>query len=159
MPPTPRLRAALLVVAVLALAGPPLLAPGAAHAGRALLEAAGQGDLAAVRAGIAAGGDVNCRDGHGATPLWEAARHGHPEVIRALAAAGADPNATDHRGWTVLMRPMYEKRLETVHALLHHGADPDRIGPEGATAYRIATATHQHHMIFALRNARARQGR
>lgn len=163
---------------------------GTAHAECPLLDAAADGDAAAVRARIAAGDDVNCRGHHGVTPLGEAAYHGHTEVVRILAAAGADleardervggplmnavaghrdetfdalialgadPNATDRHGWTVLMRAVKYGRMHMVKALIGMGVDLDHESPDRATAYRVATATHRHLIMWALRNADARR--
>ena len=66
-----------------------------------LMAAVVNGDLAAVRALLAAGTEVDERfpiingfnDAH--TPLLVAARDGHLEIVAALLAAGADVNATE----------------------------------------------------------------
>ena len=48
-----------------------------------------------VRAFIAAGRDVNGKEGqHGMTPVHLAVLGGHDEVLKLLLAAGADANAT-----------------------------------------------------------------
>lgn len=40
---------------------------------------------------IAAGADMNVRDGHRFTPLHDALQGGHPDVAKVLVEAGADP--------------------------------------------------------------------
>ncbi|GAA2293066.1 ankyrin repeat domain-containing protein [Streptomyces kunmingensis] len=64
---------------------------------RALFDAATAGDADAVRAALAAGADVETRDGHHRTPLLLAALHDHVAAAEALVAAGADPDAQDER--------------------------------------------------------------
>ncbi|WP_406135840.1 ankyrin repeat domain-containing protein [Streptomyces sp. NBC_01089] len=63
----------------------------------AVLEAAGRGDTAAVRAALAAGADPEARDAHGRTALLLAAIGDHVEAARVLVAEGADPDAQDDR--------------------------------------------------------------
>ncbi|EFG05631.1 Ankyrin repeat-containing protein [Streptomyces clavuligerus] len=62
-----------------------------------LLDAAGRGDDAGVRAALAAGADVGARDGELRTALLLAALGDHVQVARTLIAAGADPDAQDRR--------------------------------------------------------------
>ncbi|MFD8011205.1 ankyrin repeat domain-containing protein [Streptomyces sp. NPDC058955] len=54
-------------------------------------------DADAVRAALAAGARVECRDEHDRTPLLLAAAADRVVAARALVAAGADPNARDDR--------------------------------------------------------------
>jgi ankyrin repeat protein len=72
------------------------------YRGSALMWAAAQGRLAAVRRLLALGADPNGRStfggpthGEGVTPLHLAAGDGHLEVIEALLDAGADPTLRD----------------------------------------------------------------
>ncbi|MEH1874607.1 ankyrin repeat domain-containing protein [Nostoc sp.] len=64
-----------------------------------LLNAAEQGDVAAVRTWLSEGANVNARDQRrktkNRTPLMLAASTGHLEVVNLLLDAGADINATD----------------------------------------------------------------
>ncbi|GLZ81057.1 hypothetical protein Afil01_58640 [Actinorhabdospora filicis] len=66
-------------------------------ASRRLLAASADGDTAAVTAAIAAGADLETRDGDRRTPLLLAATFDHVDVAKALVAAGADPDALDGR--------------------------------------------------------------
>jgi hypothetical protein len=81
----------LLVVAVLALS----LAGQATDADEALLAASRKGDLAAVKAALAKGANLEAKTRHGVTPLYFAARNGHEEVVRFLLDKGADINVAD----------------------------------------------------------------
>jgi hypothetical protein len=60
----------------------------------ALLVAAGDGQLEAVRLLLDRGADPSLADSNGATPLMTAAGMGHAAVIRELAARGAHLDAT-----------------------------------------------------------------
>jgi uncharacterized protein len=82
-----------LCLAVLALASPPVaaqVAPSPQEVARytGLHAAAHSGDLVALRQALAAGADVDGRDGHGRTPLHVASFARQHAAIRALAAAG-----------------------------------------------------------------------
>ena len=87
-----------------------------------LLEAASRGDLAATRALIAGGADVNVKDNFGQTALMLSAEKGHFEVIKALLAAGADPNLKSHNERTALIAGAAFGRAEVVRVLLDAGA-------------------------------------
>ncbi len=58
----------------------------------ALLFAVRQGDLAAVRALVAAGADVKAARPDGATPLLVAVINGHEDLVDFFLDKGADPN-------------------------------------------------------------------
>jgi len=67
-----------------------------------LLKAAATSDLAAARALIKSGADVNQRDGHGRTPLMVAAYRQDHQMAELLMGAGADVNALDSQRYDVL---------------------------------------------------------
>jgi len=58
-------------------------------------EAAGKGDIEAVKQHLAVSTDVNVKGMGNMTPLHGAASNGHKEVIELLIAKGADVNAQD----------------------------------------------------------------
>ena len=73
-----------------------------------LIDAAGQGDLARVRAALKSRpGLINQKDDTGATALHYAAFGGHRDVARLLIESGADINARDGKydatpaGWAI----------------------------------------------------------
>lgn len=128
--------------------------------GSALADAAHRGDLAAIRALVAAGADPNAYDATGNTPLHWAARGGHPigphrcrgeaddraEVVSALIDLGADPNALDHRGsipggssgWTPLHMALHHEQFATAAKLLDRGADPNIRTQQGHSTLAMA---------------------
>ncbi|MER6951591.1 ankyrin repeat domain-containing protein [Nonomuraea sp. NPDC000554] len=68
---------------------------GEAVLNKELLACAARGDAAGVRDALAAGADVEARDGLRRTALLLAAAADHVEAADVLVAAGADPNAQD----------------------------------------------------------------
>lgn len=70
--------------------------------GSPLNTAAAFGQIAAARALIQAGADVNSRAKDGATPLMTAAFLCRAEIVRALLDHGADKNAKNYAGATAL---------------------------------------------------------
>jgi ankyrin repeat protein len=91
---------------------------GASGAQTGLLEAAGRGDLAAVNRLIAAGADLEQRDGQRQTPLLLAVAGHHIAVANALLAAGASPNAQAANQDTPWLLAGASGRTEIVAAML-----------------------------------------
>ena len=100
--------------------------PGTPPLARALIDAAGAGDLAAVRAQISARANLNAQDDAGRTALFHAAQRGHIEVARALLAAGADVNIPDRAADTPYYVAALARHAELTGILLDAGAD--RVG-------------------------------
>ena len=78
-----------------------LVGCGNPEADRALLDAAWDGNIEAVKKHLAAGTDVNAKNEWGdgeSTPLHYAAFNGHKEIAELLIAKGADVNAKDGIG-------------------------------------------------------------
>lgn len=88
--------------------------------------AAERGDIAAVKAFLAAGHDPNAFDDISFTPLHYAAREQHLEIIRLLLQSGANVNAHDEPriGDTPLGYVAGSCSLGVAQALLTAGADP-----------------------------------
>ncbi len=87
------------------------------------LAAARKGDVAAVKALLAQGVDVNTKSPYGVTALAFAADRGHLEVVKVLLAHRADVNAKDRfykftpLGWAVM-----RGRADIAKALIQAGA-------------------------------------
>ena len=115
-----------------------------------LVAAAESGDLAAVKAALAAGADVDhtrkritgwqvgepMRRVESA--LYMAARGGHTEIIRTLLDAGANPDIICTGGSTALVAAAGSRgrgdRSEIIRLLLNAGADPIAPGAHGGSA-------------------------
>jgi len=152
----PALLAAVLLVATVEAAEPPLieaarsgpvgavearLADGAdvdtraADGATALHFAAERGDAALADLLLGHGASVDARTRNGVTPLALAALNGHSAVIGRLLDSGAEPDATSSEGETALMLAALNGRPEAVRLLLDRGADPDLAEPfRGQTA-------------------------
>ena len=93
----------------------------------ALIGAANDGNIEAVKKHLAAGADVNAKSNTGRTPLHWAAARGHKEVAELLIAEGADVNAKvevgDYKGQTPLdlATTFRHRRTETADLLRKHG--------------------------------------
>lgn len=83
-----------------------------------LLDAAAAGDLAAVNRLIAAGADLEQRDGQRRTPLLFAVAGNHVAIAEALLAAGASPNAQAANQDTPWLLAGASGRAEIVAAML-----------------------------------------
>lgn len=109
----------------------------AAQDAQALMAAVVAGDVAAVKAALAAGADVNERfplinvfnDGH--TPLLVASRDGPTEIARLLVEAGADVNAVEPTfGAVPLHKAAYNGRADILAILAAQpGIDLNVPGP------------------------------
>ena len=111
-------------------------------------EAAYYGDLAALRAALDAGGDVDAWNGGYRTALMVAAGEGHAEAARLLLDAGADPNAVAgfegarYEMTMSLNRPLHDAaaggHAEIVAMLLAAGAEVDAQNAFGGTPLHSA---------------------
>lgn len=84
-----------------------------------LVAAAEDGDLAGVKAALAAGADVHANDDEA---LCQAAKHGYLEIVETLVAAGADVHVD--AGYP-LRAASQNGHLSTARCLLDAGADVD----------------------------------
>ena len=113
-------------------AGAPVKSEAPPVAESPLAKAAIRGDLAAIKAMLEAGAEINTRDALGRTPLHMAAFYGRPKTTELLIASGADINARDRIGMAPLHaavlsggRQEVELLLDSCHALMNVGVGHD----------------------------------
>jgi ankyrin repeat protein len=107
----------------LLLAGCAGLATSAFPQAAPLVEAAGRGDLPAVRRLVEGGMSIEQRDARGRTPVLAATDGNHLEVVRYLIARGADVNAQDQQQDSAFLLAGARGYTEIVRAALAAGAD------------------------------------
>ena len=100
--------------------------------------AAAGGDIEAVKDFLAAGTDVNTKDGWEWTPLHNAAWWGHKEMVELLLANGAGVNAKNNKGWTPLHMAAINGHNEIVGLLVAGGADVNSKNNNGETPTDLA---------------------
>lgn len=115
------------------------LATGIRAADPSLPDVVRTGDASAVRAALAAGADVESRDG-AFTPLTLAAIRGDVDVVRLLLAAGADPDAPTLGGMNALSMAVRSCHAgaEIIDALLAAGAGLENRSGDGITPLMLA---------------------
>nr|WP_232248758.1 ankyrin repeat domain-containing protein [Streptacidiphilus rugosus] len=94
-----------------------------AAADRALLDAAGRGDLQALGEALAAGADTEARDEAGRTALLMASLADDVPLAEALLAAGADVDAQDNRRDNAWLVTGVTGSVPMMRALLPAGPD------------------------------------
>ncbi len=96
--------------------------------------AAYYGNTAAVKQHIAAGADINAKNGGGFTPLQAVAGEGHKEIAQLLIAEGADVNVKDKFfGYTALHDAAINGHNEIAELLIAKGADVNAKNDVGET--------------------------
>ncbi len=120
-----------------------------------LFEAAGAGDVEAVRRLTAEGHDPNERHLSEETPLHNAAYAHNPAVIEAMVEAGADLEARDDNRMTPLLLAANRMQTEQVKTFIRVGADVKARDYTGWTALHYAANTSIPEMVEALLQAGA----
>ena len=99
-----------------------------------LLAAAAAGDVAAIRAALDAGANVDARDATGRTPILAATIADRPDAVRALLDAGADVDLQDDKLDNPFLYAGAEGLLEILRLVNEAGADPAITNRFGGTA-------------------------
>ena len=116
-----------------------LVLVGCGESPKDIWEAAEAGNIEAVKQYLAAGTDVNAKDGEtGITPLHVATDRGRKEVVELLIAAGADVNAKYAGGHTPLHNAAIHGHEEIVEMLITKNTDVNAETEEGVTSLYIS---------------------
>ena len=115
-----------------------------------LADLAKQQESAAVRAMVAAGGDVNGAQGDGATALHWAAHWDDVDMAGLLLRAGARINAANDFGVTPLLLASANGRPAMIALLLEAGADPNLAAANGEAPLMAAARTGNVDVVQAL---------
>ena len=120
-----------------------------------LMTAARTGDVATLDTLIAAGADVNAREGwKGQTALMWAAHENNGPAVGALLAAGAERDARSSAGdFSALLFAVRAGAIDAAGSLLAAGADVNEILLDGTSALVLAV-TNAHYELAALLLAR-----
>ena len=112
-------------------------------------------DVAALRAAVAEGADVNAPNNEGRVPLYRALVLQRQKLVDALLELGADANAKDHHGDPLLIIAMSVGSADGALALIKAGADPSAQDTIGKSALYYAINMQQPEIITALIKAGA----
>ena len=123
-------------------------------AGSDVADAVMRGDLAAARALIAKGADVNAPQGDKATALHWAVYRDSVEAVDMLLRAGAKSFA-NREGMTPLAMAALYGNPQIVDRLLKGGADPKALGPNGESMVMFAARNGNPDVIKLLVEAGA----
>lgn len=107
-------------------------------------------DVAALRAAVAEGADVNAPNDEGRVPLYRAIVLQRQKLVEALLELGADANAKDHHGDPLLIIAMSVGSSDGALALIKAGADPSARDTIGKSALYYAINLRQPAIVAAL---------
>ncbi|HXJ44476.1 MAG TPA: ankyrin repeat domain-containing protein, partial [Bryobacteraceae bacterium] len=121
----------------------------------ALMTAARTGNLAIVKALLAAGAKVNVSETwRGQTPLMWAAAEGHVQVVEALIAAGAEINARSKASFTPFLFAVREGRMDVAKKLIAAGVSPNETltasGRRGNTSALVLAVSNAHFELASM---------
>lgn len=105
---------------------------------KALLAAARNGDLSALRRALSNGASVDYRGGSSWTPLLYMANKRNLDGVKLLVEKGANIDHQGSRGWTPLLIAAYWGEREIAAFLLGKGARKDLTSGRGETALQLA---------------------
>jgi ankyrin repeat protein len=118
--------------------------------GPALVDAARNGDLAAVRSLLRSGADANAVAPDGSTAVHWAVHRGSLEMLNALLAAGARGDRLTRYNVAPLTLAAQTGDAPIVERLLAAGVDPDTTSEEGQTALMTAARNGNPATVRAL---------
>jgi ankyrin repeat protein len=121
---------------------------GMAQLDMALIAAASEGNVVAVKDLLAQGASVHAIDERGVTALIAAAYQNHLEVAKLLIEAGADVNVKDMTQQSAYLIPTAEGYLELLKLTLQAGADVHSLDSYDGTGL-IRAADRGHVEIIA----------
>ena len=107
--------------------------PANPKADRALIDAAQNGNIEAVRQAIADGADVDTLDKRGRAPIQNALHSNNIEAVKLLIDNGANLNAKAPNSWTPLYEAVLIGHMETVKLLIENGANVNAKDQKGGT--------------------------
>ena len=123
-----------------------LVGCGPSGAEKSLIDAAGSGNIEAVKQAIADGANVEVKNVFSITPLHFASAKGHKEIAELLIAKGAEVNAKNVGGETPLDSAAYWGHKEVAKLLISRGADVNAViesgGLKGKTPLGLAWRHH-----------------
>ena len=116
------------------------------------------GNIEAVKQHLAAGTDVEVKDGEGWTPLIWASGEPQKEIAELLIAKGADVNAMTADGLTALFAAILGPHKEMAELLIAKGADVNVRGFLGMTPLNMADDEGEKEIADLLRKHGAKTG-
>src|SRR5687768_17328889 len=129
-----------------------------AASGPALVDAARNGDLAAVRSLLKGGADPNEAAPDGSTAVHWAVHRDNLDILNALLDAGAKPDGVTRYKIAPLTLAAQNGNAALVERLLAAGANPDTVSQEGQTALMTAARNGSVAAVRALLKRGAQVG-
>lgn len=116
-----------------------------------VLDAVAERDVAALRALLKSGADVNAAKGDGLTAIHQVAIDGDREMAKLLIYAGANLKATTRLGgYTPLLLAARDGDAGMIETLLAGGADPNQATTNGTSPLMFAAASGNVEAVKAL---------